>query len=216
MNISKRVAVGTLIIATILLLGIIFWPWLLHEIITPMALVVWLLLRMFVLSIAQGYYWGAIILMISIFLYRFLPQNQAAIQRDEFNSSNESITVIEYWRILFTLADENANEEITIKRGLAHLLVSFYASEQHTSANYKIYEAMQNGQIPLPEPIHAFLFSEASEESGGGIKKLFHSVRKMPQKWIRRWTGQERAERYQIINQVLCFMETLLEIKHDT
>jgi hypothetical protein len=39
------------------------------------------------------------------------------------------------------------------------------------------------------------------------------SIEKTPRKWIRQWTGREKTEHYQMIDEVLSFMEASLEIK---
>ena len=75
MNISRRSVVSILFAAVILFVGVLFWPFILTNIINPTALVVWLLLRLLVLSIHQKYYWTAIIFVVLVFLYRLLPQH---------------------------------------------------------------------------------------------------------------------------------------------
>jgi hypothetical protein len=215
MNSSKRVVVAILFVAILLFAGTLFWPLILNDMIKPVALVVWLLLRIFVLSIDQVYFWGAIIFMVAIFLYKLLSQEQTIVPSNEFIRENETINTIEYWYSLFILAENNHYDDKALKRALAHLLVSLYASKQHTTTNFVIYDALQRGEIPLPEPLHAFLFTEEPDGSKRSMKKFFQSIRKAPQKWIRRWTGQEKAEYYRMIDQVFCFMETSLEIKND-
>jgi hypothetical protein len=111
--------------------------------------------------------------------------------------------------------NQDIREEKILKRELTHLLTSLYASKQSTSDNFGIYDALQQGEIPLPEHIHAFLFSTESQRAGGPIKRLLQSIRKTPRKWIRQWTGQEKAEHFRMIDEVLRFLETSLEINDD-
>jgi len=215
MKFSKGMAVSILFIAIILFAGMLFWPFVLNEIITPISLVVWLLLRLFVLSIGQQYYWAAIIFVVLIFLVRLLPQDQINDQAEELPDSNATIASIGYWRSLFILTENHTHEEKILKRELIRLLLSLYASKQRTSANFGLYEAMQRGEIPLPEHIHTFLFPDESQKSSRSLKRLMQFVRNTSRKWIRCWTGQEAAEHYQMIDEVLSFMETSLEMKHD-
>jgi hypothetical protein len=215
MNISKRAVISVLVAAIILFAGMLFWPFILNNIIKPIALVVWILLRIMVLSIDQKYFWGVIVFVAAIFLFRFLPLEQSAIQLNAYPETNATIRTIGYWRILFTFNDQDVRDEKTIKRELLHLLTSLYASKQRTSTNFGVYDALHQGEIPLPEHIHTFLFSKEQQESGNPIKKLLRSIQKTPRKWICLWTGQEKAEHYKMIDEVLCFMETTLEIKND-
>jgi len=215
MNISRRVVISILLMAIALFAGMLFWPFILNNIIQPTALVVWILLRILFLSVDQKYFWTAVILVVVIFLFRLLPQEPAESQLDSYPMENAAITNIGYWRILFIYHDQNVRDEKTLKRELIHLMTSLYASKQRTAAKFDIYEALQQGEIPLPEYIHSFLFSEESRESGRWIKKFFQSLQKTPRKWIRQWTGQEKAEHYRIIDETLSFMEATLEVKND-
>jgi hypothetical protein len=167
------------------------------------------------LSIDQKYYWAAIIFVMLFFLFRFLPQDQSTIQTDDSLDSNATMKTIGYWRNLFTLTEHDIGDDKTLKRELVRLLLSLYSSKQRTSANFGLYEALQRSEIPLPEHIHAFLFPDEPQKSGRSLKKFMHTVRKTPRKWIRRWTGQDAAEHYRMIDEVLSFMETSLEMKND-
>jgi hypothetical protein len=215
MKFSKRLTALILFIAIILFAGMLFWPFILNEIITPTSLVVWLLLRMFVLSIDQKLYWGAIIFIVAIFLFRLLPQAQTTFQSEIFPDSNTTIKTIEYWRSLFTPIDRNARDEVNLKRELAYLVASLYASKQRTSPNFTFYDALQRGDISLPEHIRTFLFPDKPKQSGRFPKKLMQFIRETPRKWMRRWTGQETAEYCRMIDEILNFMETSLEIEND-
>jgi hypothetical protein len=128
---------------------------------------------------------------------------------------NETNNTIGYWRSWFLLNNSNIGDDRFLKKELAHLLASLYTSKQHTSTKFEIFDALQIGQIPLPEHIHTFLFPEKPKEPEQPIKKLLLSIRRAPRKWIRRWTGQETAERYRMVDEVLNFMETSLEINND-
>jgi hypothetical protein len=167
------------------------------------------------LSIDQKYYWGAIIFIIVLFLFRFLTPDQIAIQSEDAPNSNATIKAIAYWRILFTPIGHNAQDQESLRRELIHLLLSHYASKQHTSTNYTLYGALQSGELPLPRHIHTFLFPDEPKKSKWSLNKFMQSVRTAPRKWMRRWTGQETEEYYRMIDDVLCFMESSMEIKND-
>jgi hypothetical protein len=213
MKFSRRVIVSTLFMVITLLFGILYWPFILNEIITPVALTTWLLLRIFVLSIDQKYYWGAIIFVVTIFLFRLLIEDPTPIPPEDFPDANDAIKTIEYWRSLFIPTDSGICDDMTLKRELMHLVASLYASKERASPNFIFYDALQQGEIPLPDHIHNFLFPDAPKESTRSFKKLMRSVRETPRKWIRRWTGQETTEHYRMIDEILSFMETSLEIE---
>jgi hypothetical protein len=215
MKFSRRVVISFLVGAIVLFLGMLFWPFILNNIIEPTAVAVWLLLRILVLSIDQKYFWYALIFLAVIFLFRLLRQEQPSIQSYAYLDTNATILNIGYWRVLFTYNDQDVRDEETLKRELIYLLTSLYASKQSTSNDFRVHDALQQGRIPLPENIHTFLFSAEPQESGGPIKRFLQSIPKTSRKWIRQWTGQEKAEHYRLIDEVLDFVETSLEIKND-
>lgn len=215
MNTSQRVVLASLVAAIILLAGLLFWPFLFNNVIKPTALVIWLLLRILVLSIDQQYYWYTLIFVVGIFLFRILSYSQETVLPDVYPESNTTLDSIEFWRVRFAGDSYNSWDEKALKRGLLQLLISLYTLDQNASNNFDLYEAVQQGGIPLPEHIHAFLFSQEPRESGHFIIRFFRSIRDTPRNWIHRLTGKAKAEQIQRITEVLSFIETSLEIKNE-
>ena len=214
MKFSRRTIVSILFVVLVLLFGIFFWPFVLNEIITPMALTVWLFLRIFVLSINQNCYWGVIIFALAVLLFRRLFDVPSTNPPGELRDVNDTVRTIEYWHSMFTLTNPNAYDDKSLKRELIHLVASLYASKQRSSPSFTFYDALQRGEIPLPDHIHTFLFPNEPKESTRSFKELMRSVREAPRKWIRRWTGQETKEYHRMIDEILSFMETSLEIEN--
>ncbi len=215
MRFSRRWVILVLFLLSLLLVGFLFWPLILNEIIVPVSIVVWLLLRLLVLSIDQKYYWGALIFGAVFFLSRFLPQYLAAPPVEAVQNVNAILRNLGFWRSLFTIIDPNIWDEKALKRELIRLLVALSASQQRTTANFELYEDLQQGRLPLPEHIHTYLFGEEPQETQRSLKGHLQAFGRRFQKWLRRLRGEEAAEHNRMINEVLCFMETALEIKHD-
>ncbi len=217
----KALVVGGFLLAVAVFVGLLFWPFVLNEIITPTSLAAWVLLRIFVLSVDQKYYWIAIIGITSIFLYyRLLPPSRPTLQSEDVPHTNSTMMTLGYWQSLFNLIDRRAQDDgDMLKKGLARLLLTHYATQQHTPADFHLYDALQAGQLPLPEEIRAFLFAKEPQPEGRSLvvklRELIQSIRNTPRRWIRRWTGRERAERYRMVEEILCFLETSLEMKND-
>jgi|WetSurMetagenome_2_1015567.scaffolds.fasta_scaffold508180_2 hypothetical protein len=214
MKFSRPIIVSILLIVLVLLFGMFFWPFILNNIITPIALTAWLFLRIFVLSVNQGFYWGVIIFVIAVFLFRLLFDDQTTNPPRDFLEANDTVRTIEYWRSRFTLTNPTVYDNKALRRELIHLVASLYASKQRSSPSFIIYDALQWGQIPLPDHIHSFLFPVEPEKSARPLIKLMRSVRETPQKWLRRWSGQETKEYHRMIDEVLSFMEASLEIEN--
>jgi hypothetical protein len=134
---------------------------------------------------------------------------------DAYREINTTIMNIGYWRVLLTYNGQNVRDEKALKRELTYLLTSLYASKQSTSNNFGIHDALQQGKIPLPKNIHTFLFPQEPPVPDGLPRKFFRSIQKALRKWMDQWTGREKAEHFQMIDEVLNFMETSLELNND-
>src|SRR5689334_21465244 len=98
MNPSRRVVLSLLMAAIILFLSLLFWPFVVDNILTPAALVLWLLLRILVLSIHQQYFWYTLVIAALLVLYRMLPQEEPELQSDARLEMNAAMINIGYWR----------------------------------------------------------------------------------------------------------------------
>ena len=214
MNRSKRFVLAFSIAALIVFLGLLFWPFVLTNIIQPIALTLWLLIRILVLSIHQKYFWYAVIFVAVFVLVRLLRQTQSERPPQASFETNTTISIISYWRDLLLYNGQETREDKGLKRHLAHLLTGLYALKQGVSNDFRVYDDLQRGTIPLPENIHAFLFAP-EPVSDGPLQKFFQSIRKTPRRWIRQWTGQAKAEHHKMIDDILNFIETSLEINSD-
>ena len=210
---SRQLVVSILFMASILLGAVLFWPFISNEIITPAALAAWLFLRVFVLSIDQKYYWGAIIFVAFVFLLR-LPPGPVSIPLDEQPQANEAIETIRYWRSIISLTDVSAHEERILKQELVRLVAALYASKQRVLPGFLFYEALERGEIPLPDRIHAFLFPDKPEEAARSATQWLRQAWELPRKWVRRWKGQEAAEYTRMIEETMRFVEASLEIEN--
>lgn len=218
MKISRQLLFFIFFLLLFLLGGMLFWPFILQEVIIPVSQAVWLLIRIFVLSIDQKYYWIAIILVAAfVLLIRqiFINQTSAsAIVTEELPDSNATLRSVDKWQSLFSMNDEVNEEEKILKRELVHLLLSLYSIKQRTEADYQLFDALEQSEIPLPPYIHAYLFEKSENNDRPFIKRL-KMIGGIPGKWMRHWSGQDKAEHYQMINDVLDFIETSLEMKND-
>jgi hypothetical protein len=215
MNISRRLVITIFILLVILFVGMLNWPFVLNEIVMPISLVIWLFLRILVLSIDQQYYWVALIFAILIFLCRLIPQDQPAISSVEVISENETINSVKTWYRLFLPGENNTHDQINIKREFTRMIVQLYAIKLHTPADYKLLDSLRSGDITLPEHIHAYLFPIAAKKKKSAFLGWISNLKGAPRRWIRQVTGQEKAEQYKMINDVLGFLETSLEMKND-
>ncbi|MBN1266908.1 MAG: hypothetical protein JXA25_15540 [Anaerolineales bacterium] len=215
MKLSRRWIIILTASPVVLVTVIIFRAIILNNKIKPAALVIWILLRTFILSIDPQYFWIAAIIAAGIILIRLLPHELATIQSESYIAANATIRNIELWRNQFAFDKQGMHGVNAAKQNLQHLLVSFYALKLNISNQYHVFRALEQGDIPIPEDIHAYLFTPELGKPGKTLAEKFHTIREVVQKRIRLWTGQEKARHYHMINEIINFMESQLEAGND-
>jgi hypothetical protein len=213
MSRRQRFLIFILMLIAALVLGLFFWPVVLNEILAPLALTAWLFLRIFVLSINQNIYWGALILVAFFFLSRHFIQSFMGEEPVSLPEESLKLKDIEFWRNILNIYSMDSEEQFYIKRELVRLMVSMYASKQGVAANFWVMEALRKGEIPLPKTIYTFLFVDETAQTGWSFKLFLKKIWQAPAVWIDERSGRKAAEYYRKIEEVITFLETSLEMK---
>ncbi len=218
MKISRRtVLISASILGLFLLAGFSFPSFVQDNVIMPIALVLWLGWRV-LRSVDQQVYWITLILAVVIYalvrLSRSLQEVDAVEQARPLDS-NAALEQINYWRTSLRLTSFEIDAANSFERNLAKMLADLYASQQLHVAPHEIYSALERREMPRPDPVYTFLFPPPSSGAKRSIKQRIRRLRDIPRKQIRRWTGREKAEYYQSLDQVLKFMESVVENEHD-
>jgi hypothetical protein len=216
MPISRRVSLIILLAGLILFLGLLFSRFLLDNVVTPVALVVWVLWR-FIRSADQALYWN--LLIFSALSYAFIHivrRTQAPPSFEQTQPSELDVTQehIKNWWTSIRLTSDATDKFNLLKRNLGEMLAAMYAIKKPEVPPFEIYAAMQRRQIPLPEPIYTFLFPAQPYGAGRSLRKILHAIWQFPIKRVRRWTGQDKVEYHHSIEEVIRFMESTMETKH--
>ena len=222
MKISRRIVlIIAFILGLFLLVGFSFPSFVQDNFITPLALVLLLCWRI-LQSVDQQVYWIALIF--AVMMYALIRLYRSILGPDTFEQTqsrdlNAALEQIRNWRTSIRLTDFRIDRSNILARNLARslakMLAAVYASKQLHVTQYEIYSALEQREMPLPEPVYTFLFPAQSSGAKRSIKQILRSLRDVPRQRIRRWTGRERAEYYQLLEQVLKFMESVMENEHD-
>jgi hypothetical protein len=214
MKITRRISLMIILLGLSLLLGILFHSFVLDNIIKPVALVLWVFRRV-LLSVDQKLYWGLLIFSTLAVVFFRLTRLTLSEEPPPPAGSNATLRAINSWRTLIWLTGNEIEKFNILRQDLGWTLASLYASYQPGKAQWEIYEAIKQHQIPLPLSIYDFLFP--GEPSGGkrSFRQILHIIQRTPEKWARRWTGRDLAEYYRSIESIITFMESLKETKHD-
>ena len=204
-------------------LGLVFQNFLLTEVVLPLATVVWLLLRIFVLSIDQQVYWWALIFLVVIVTLVRLLHEPAPGQAESPPEENPGLHQVLRWQATITNNLYETSAGNSLKQGLRWLLINLYTPRRQNRGDLATEMALRQGRIPVPAGVYAFLL--AGEPAVAGASFFRHPVaygqarlraaQSRFQSWLRRVTGREAAAYYQAIDEVLTLMENALEMPHD-
>lgn len=213
---SRRYLPALIILGMLLLVGILFEPFVMAKILVPLAAAIWLLLRIFVLSVDQVYYWvGLSGLGFMFVVFRVIHHLIYRPEPLEMHSSPDPSLALmnaEAWRNRIELAAGGSAQQALLKRELAWVLVSMYTFRRSGSAYLEVYEPLRLRKIPLPEKVWSFIFGQ---EPPGRKAGFAPAIRQAVGALLLKWSGRETAEYYTAIEDVLSFMEKSLEMNDD-
>jgi hypothetical protein len=213
MNRSRRIAGLLLFFGTALTLGLVFREYVVLGVVLPVATVLMLVWRI-LLSIHQLVYWGAVIALAVALVFRRFT---AIVLRAEIPAEatpDPYPRMVDYWRLPLKLADGEDAASASLKRELRHMLVGMYAARQPEVPQYAVYDLLQSRQLPLPEPLYAFLFAGEGAPSDASWRAQLRQLAAGPGQWFRRVTGRTRAAFNRSVEDTLAYMEATMEIKH--
>jgi hypothetical protein len=214
MKVSRRTSLTIILIVLLVCLGVLFRAFLFTNVVRPLALVLWLFWQI-LLSFDQRVTWGLLLFAAVVYVFIRVVQRLTAGEEPPPPASNVTLEKIHYWRLSMRLTAENVGKANLLKNNLKRMLASLFTSKQTEAPYWEIEDALRYRRIPLPEPVHAFLFPEPPREGRRSLWEILESIRKVLVKWARRRSGRATAEYYESIEEVLTFMESAMEIKND-
>jgi hypothetical protein len=214
MKITRRTSLIIILLGLSLLLGILFHSFILDNLIKPVAVLFWVFRRI-LLSVDQKVYWGVLIFSALVAAFIRLPRSSPAQESAPSPDPNATLNEINSWRTSIWLTSNEIDKFNVLRQNLGWMLASLYASDQPGKVLWEIYDALKQQSIPIPKPIYDFLFPARPSRGKRSIRQVLQNIRRTPEKWVRRWTGREKAEYYRSIDAVLTFMESLKETKND-
>jgi hypothetical protein len=209
MTLSRRSALIVLLAGLALLLGFFFRAALQEFVVTPAAFLAWFFART-VESVSQQIYWGVMIGLAVLYAAIRLAGQKSEAPSAPPEDSNVTLDSIARWRSLIPLSNEETGSLGNLQRNLREMLATIFASRHPDSVHWEVDEALQSGRIPLPNEVHAFLFPTPPE-----AESFLRRILRAPGVWLRQWTGRDTAGYHRSIEQVLAYLESIMEKQHD-
>ena len=212
MNYQRQIVLGFLITAFLVLLGIFFRAFLFENIIQPIYILI-LLIYQLLISVDQKTWW--ILFSLSILLYVFYRwvQQPSVSQLTPTDRKNVIMQRINYWQTSLHLTRDEIDQPNELRKDLIYIMADVYAQQYNNLNTYEIKSGLRNGHIPLPHHIHAFLFPEIESSLISNPTTNKNKVRTALNSWYKKVTRQNVKEYYRSIEEVLVYIESILEKK---
>ena len=204
---SEKIVKIILILLFLSILTIIFIlynTFILENILKPLALLLWLLLRIFVLSIDQVIIWGIMIFIIAYILFvRFISINSEneTYQESINNFYTEKLSL---WKFYFSGDIYNLQNQKDLKIELIRMMVNLHAARKRMPVDYHLFDSFKAKEIQIPENIYNFLYAENTKKFNINISRIYNRI-----------SGREAALYYQNLEECLLFLENFMELKDD-
>ena len=191
-----------IILSILTIVCILYRLFIFENILKPLALILWLFLRFFVLSIDQITIWFMMIFIIAFVLFiRFVFTTSD-------NESSQDIIINFYlqkfksWKFYFGAENYNLQNQKDLKLELIRMMVNLHAARKRISVDYHLFDAFKKKEIQIPENIHNFLYAENKKKFCINIFKIYNRI-----------SGRQAGEYYRNLEECLLFLENFMEIK---
>jgi hypothetical protein len=210
-------------IGLLLLAGLAFRQFVLAFVLLPAATAVWLLLRMFVLSMHQQVIWWGAIAAAVVAAFGGLLARPPAVRTGQAGDTSPARDRVTTWRDSIQLHLHTVTGRDTFRQQLMWLFTSLYLSRGQGKAKYQVRDDILAHRIPISESIYSYLFF--SPQPAPKRSFLTHPVQRMRmeresftrrvQEWVRRRTGRAVADRLRALDVILSVKEKSLEMRQD-
>jgi hypothetical protein len=213
----RRLPLLILLSGAILALSVLAWPWVRQVAVAPVALMGWLLLRVFVLSVHQALYWMALVFAFPVLLWVMLRRRPFPAAEPGPIARARRSHPLETWRWVIDQTASGMRPLPSIGwNEFVQMVVSLRALDRHVAPDYLLHDALRDGRVPLPPDVHAFLFPPPPVSPRRRLARLRRWLGTSVTGALRRLSGRERAERLRSMSRLLSFLEESLEIpRHD-
>jgi hypothetical protein len=208
----RRLALRIVVGGTALAAAVLAWPWLRANLVGPLTLAVWLLLRTLVLSIHQAVWWAVLVLAVPALLALLLARRTRAGYQPEAFARMARPHPVEVWRLLMQETASGLPPLPTVGwNGFVQLVVALQSLERRVPPDYRLHDALRSGEVALPHEIRAFLFPPPRTRPRGVAAHL-RAWLGAPRRAARRFSGLQRAERIRSVSSLLSYLERSLEM----
>ena len=208
----KKTALPFLILTLLVGLLISFRSFLMDNVIEPVALLCWAVWRI-ISSVDQNIYWIALIVICTILVVRLIPSEKDNSSSPALNQTYKPPNRVEYWQTLIDEAMLGKNKSEYLRYRMKELVMSIIA-EVEQPATTEVNEMIATKIPSLSLAAHQYLFPP-DENHGTSPMKIRTNITVFSPKWLRRWQRKYTHQNNVVLDEILKWMETELEINDE-
>jgi hypothetical protein len=200
------------ILVLLVSLIIIYRSLLMVYVIEPVAVLFWIIWRA-VTSVDQKLYWIILILFCAILLIRFITSEKDTAPSSAYNYTHNSPHRVEYWQTILEDAGLGKNESEYLHDRLEKLFLAVVAqTERADSAGSGEINAEE--KISLSPAAQQYLFPPMPKVGRPSTSRRLNIMFLLP-RWLRKRARKFIHQDNTLINEILTWMETELEIHNE-
>ncbi len=212
MNRFSRLTLLLVLVSLCLGFTLAFPSVLMTSVLQPIVVSLWLAWRL-VASVDQSTYWALIILVCCVWLVRVLPPGRPRQATAASRDTQEPTPSISRWQALLRNAQRtNAGEE-ALRANFQELTEAILGGEDRSGCRIP-QQALSIKQVKLPATVREYLHPAPPRGqwlSLDGVRALLARSRG----WLRRLVGLAAGPEEATVGELIGWMESMMEIKHD-
>ena len=201
-----------LILFLLVSLVIIFRSFLMAYIIEPVVLLCWVVWRI-LSGVDQNIYWIVLIVFCSILFIRLIPFGTDKSPHSAYDYTYNPLNRVEYWRTLIIDADLGKNESEYLQDSMKELLITVTTQVERSDPTDSE-EMIVKGSASLPLAAQEYLFPSRRKHGRFSIHHQ-RNIKFLVPTWLRRWTRKFMHQDHSLVDEILRWMETELEINYE-
>jgi hypothetical protein len=161
----------------------------------------------------QNIYWIILIVFCAILVFRLIPAGNSKSPSSAYNDTYKSLNRVEYWQTLISDAAFGKKESANLREDLQQLLIASIAqAEQSDSTEPREFTAKD--KVSLSPAAQRYLYPP-SGKSGKLPENLQLNITFLVPKWLRKRARMYLNQDNIVIDEILRWMETELEINYE-
>ena len=189
-----------------------FRSFLLNYIIEPIALLFWAVWRI-ISSVDQNLYWIALIVICAILVIRLIPSEKDGPPSPSYIYTYKPPNRVEYWQTAIDESNLGKHKSEYLRNRIKELTMTVI-SQVEQLATTEPEEIVAAGISSLPPEARQYLFPPNRQDGTSSIKERLNYNAFVP-RWLRRWRRKYFHQDNAMLDEVLTWMETELEIDHE-